>query len=100
MNILNYGLQSDRNYAASEAQSKLFFEKAKGLITVWGGAGHLNDYSSKSCSDMYKGFYWPRWKMFLQTQRDSSIKYKVFDELRVKQSINKRELRCCYSQEM
>lgn len=99
-NTLNYWLKSAWNYGSSEAESKLYLKNAKALITVWGGAGHLNDYASKSWKGMYKGFYWPRWKMLLQALRDSAINNKPFDELKAKESIKKWELKWCESTEM
>ncbi|KFC58932.1 alpha-N-acetylglucosaminidase [Flavobacterium gilvum] len=99
-NTLNYWLKSAWNYGNSEAESKLYLKNAKTLITVWGGAGHLNDYASKSWNGMYKGFYWPRWKMFLQAQRDSAVNNKPFDELKVCESMKKWEMQWCESNEM
>lgn len=99
-NTLNYWLKTAWNYGSSEAESKLYLKNAKTLITVWGGNGGLSDYASKSWSGMYKTYYWPRWKMFLQAQRDSAINNKPFDELKVKESIKKWEIQWCESKEM
>jgi len=99
-NTLNYWLKSAWNYGSSETESKLYLKNAKALITVWGGEGHLNDYASKSWKGMYKEFYWPRWKMFLQAQRDSALNNKPFDELKARESIKKWEIKWCETDEM
>ncbi len=100
LNNLKDWLQSAWNYGSSESESKLYLKNAKTIITLWGGEGHLNDYASRAWGGMYKGFYWPRWKMFLQAQRESVTSNKPFDELKVVESIKEWETKWCESEKM
>lgn len=100
LNKLNYWLKSAWDYGSSADESKLYLKNAKTLITLWGGEGHLNDYASRAWSGMYKQFYWPRWKMFLQALRESTIKNQPFDELKTRENIKQWETKWCESQEM
>lgn len=100
LNRLNHWLQSAWDYGSSPEDSKLYLKNAKTLITLWGGEGHLNDYASRAWSGMYKEFYWPRWKMFLQALRESKISDKPFDEAKTREAIKQWETKWCESQEM
>jgi alpha-N-acetylglucosaminidase len=100
LNSLNNWLKSASDYGSSPEESKLYVKNAKTLITLWGGEGHLNDYASRSWRGMYKGFYWPRWKMFLEAQRESVINNTPFDELKVRESIKQWETNWCENQEI
>ena len=93
LNSLNNWLKSASDYASSPADSKLYVKNAKTLITLWGGEGHLNDYASRSWRGMYKGFYLPRWKMFLQKLRESAVNNTQFDESKEKESIKQWEIK-------
>lgn len=99
-NNLSYWLKSAWDYGSSADESKLYLKNAKMLITLWGGEGHLNDYASRSWRGMYKGFYWPRWKMFLEAERESAINNTPFDELKVTGSIKQWEIKWCESKEL
>lgn len=96
-NTLHYWLQSAWDYGSSVEESKLYLRNAKTLITLWGGEGHLNDYASKSWQGMYKEFYWPRWKMFLQSLKESKIANKPFDEVKQREFIKQWEVKWCKS---
>jgi alpha-N-acetylglucosaminidase len=100
LNNLNYWLRSAWNYGTTTAASKLYVKNAKTLITLWGGEGHLNDYASRSWHGMYKEFYWPRWKMFLQALRASAVTNKPFDEVKERELIKEWEIKWCDSEEM
>jgi alpha-N-acetylglucosaminidase len=100
LNNLNYWLKSASDYGNSPDASKIYLKNAKTLITLWGGEGHLNDYASRAWKGMYKDFYWPRWKMFLQAQRESAATNKPFDEEKVRVSIKQWEENWCESKEM
>jgi alpha-N-acetylglucosaminidase len=93
LNSLANWLQSASDFGSSADESKLYIKNARTLITLWGGEGHLNDYASRSWRGMYKGFYWPRWKMFLQGLRESSINNAPFDETKERESIKQWEIK-------
>ncbi|WP_417941124.1 alpha-N-acetylglucosaminidase [Flavobacterium sp. RS13.1] len=100
LNNLNYWLKSAWDYGNSPDASRIYLKNAKALITLWGGEGHLNDYASRAWKGMYKDFYWPRWKMFLQAQRESAVSKAPFDEAKVRASIKQWEEKWCESREM
>ncbi|WP_100615333.1 alpha-N-acetylglucosaminidase [Confluentibacter citreus] len=100
INSLNHWLTSAYNYGDSAEESKFYLKNAKMLITLWGGEGHLNDYASRSWQGMYKEFYWPRWSMFLQALRESTVTNQPFDELKERQLIKEWEINWCHSDDM
>ena len=99
-NNLNTWLKSAWDYGNSANESKQYVKNAKTLITLWGGEGHLNDYASRSWSGMYKEFYWPRWKMFLQALRESKVKNTPFIEANERESIKQWEIKWCDKEEI
>lgn len=100
LNNLKYWLQSAWDFGSTSDESKLYLKNAKTLITLWGGEGHLNDYASRAWSGMYKDFYWPRWKMFLQAVRESAVNHQPFDELKERETIKQWETKWCENQEI
>ncbi|WP_304197848.1 alpha-N-acetylglucosaminidase [Flavobacterium alvei] len=99
-NNLKYWLQSAWDFGSTSDESKLYLKNAKTLITLWGGEGHLNDYASRAWSGMYKDFYWPRWKMFLQAVREATVNHQPFDELKERETIKQWETKWCENQEI
>jgi len=93
LNSLDNWVQSAAEYASSPLVAQLYVKNAKTLITLWGGEGHLNDYASRSWKGMYKGFYWPRWKMFLEALRESAVDNTPFDEVKERQLIKNWEIK-------
>jgi alpha-N-acetylglucosaminidase len=93
LNSLDNWVESAAEYASSPQVAQLYVKNAKTLITLWGGEGHLNDYASRSWKGMYKGFYWPRWKMFLQALRESAVDNTPFDEVKERQLIKNWEIK-------
>ncbi|TDW44645.1 alpha-N-acetylglucosaminidase [Flavobacterium sp. 270] len=100
LNSLNNWLKTASDYGTTPDVSKLYIKNAKTLITLWGGEGHLNDYASRSWKGMYKGFYWPRWKMFLQALKQSAINNTPFDEEKERETIKQWETKWCESAAM
>jgi len=92
LNSLDQWVKSASDYASSPAVSKLYTKNAKTLITLWGGEGHLNDYASRSWHGMYKDFYWPRWKMFLEALKKSAENNTSFDETKERELIKNWEI--------
>ncbi|WP_281233972.1 alpha-N-acetylglucosaminidase [Flavobacterium gelatinilyticum] len=93
LNSLDNWVKTASDYGTSSAESKLYVKNAKTLITLWGGAGHLNDYASRSWRGMYKGFYWPRWKMFLEAYKKSIVENTPFDETKERETIKNWEIK-------
>ena len=93
LNSLDQWVKSASDYGNSPEVSKLYVKNAKTLITLWGGEGHLNDYASRSWNGMYKGFYWPRWKMFLEALKKSAVDNTPFDETKERELIKNWEIK-------
>lgn len=93
LNSLDQWVKSASEYGSSPEVSNLYVKNAKTLITLWGGEGHLNDYASRSWNGMYKGFYWPRWKMFLVAQKKSTVDNAPFDETKERELIKNWEIK-------
>ncbi len=100
LNSLKNWVKSASDYGTTPEESRLYVKNAKTLITLWGGEGHLNDYASRAWKGMYKDFYLPRWKMFLQAQRESAVNKTVFDEEKVRASIKEWETKWSESSEI
>lgn len=60
---------------------------AKAQVTIWGGAGNLNDYASKAWQGLYQDFYLPRWTMFLAAMKQAALAKTPLDETRVRADI-------------
>lgn len=93
LNSLDNWVKSASAYGSSPEVSKLYVKNAKTLITLWGGEGHLNDYASRSWRGMYKGFYWPRWKMFLEALKKAAVNNTPFDETKERELIKNWEIK-------
>jgi len=51
-----------------------FYEyNARNQITLWGPDGEITDYASKSWGGLVKGYYLPRWEIFLQYLEEVSV---------------------------
>lgn len=93
LNSLDQWVKSAADYGSTTEVSNLYVKNAKTLITLWGGEGHLNDYASRSWNGMYKGFYWPRWKMFLEALKKSAVNNTPFDEPKEREIIKNWEIK-------
>jgi alpha-N-acetylglucosaminidase len=61
---------------ASNPNSKIadFYEyDARNQITLWGPNGEISDYASKSWGGLVKGYYLPRWEIFLAYLGETTI---------------------------
>lgn len=93
LNSLDQWVKSASDYGSSPEVSKLYAKNAKTLITLWGGEGHLNDYASRSWHGMYKGFYWPRWKRFIEAYKKAVVNDTSFDESKEVELIKNWEIK-------
>ncbi|KAI1280911.1 Alpha-N-acetylglucosaminidase [Halotydeus destructor] len=65
--LLGRWLMSARKKAANEQEATFYDMMAKNQITLWGPNGQNLDYANKQWSGMVSDYYYPRWKMFLET---------------------------------
>ena len=74
-------IDAARAYGDTPADARAYELNAKAQVTVWGGDGNLNDYAGKAWQGLYRGFYLPRWIMFLDALRAAGA--GPFDEATV-----------------
>jgi len=70
-----------RAYGDAPADARAYVLNAKAQVTIWGGDGNLNDYASKAWQGLYRDFYLPRWRQFLDALRAAGT--GPFDEAAV-----------------
>jgi alpha-N-acetylglucosaminidase len=74
-------------YGTTTEDKRLYVANAKLQVSRWGGEGNLADYASKAWQGMYRGYYLPRWTMFLDGMRASALAGRTFDEAAMLQRI-------------
>lgn len=66
--LLGKWLESARTNGITRAERDQYEQNARNLITLWGDKNSpLHDYSCRQWSGLLKGFYKPRWKIFIDT---------------------------------
>ncbi|KAI9743082.1 MAG: hypothetical protein M1818_003377 [Claussenomyces sp. TS43310] len=66
--LLSSWIAKARAWATANDSSSMadFYEyNARNQITLWGPDGEVNDYASKSWGGLVKGYYAPRWQIFV-----------------------------------
>jgi len=75
--LLGKWIAQARGWGTNEAESNLYEWNARNLITLWGEKctegqfDDLNGYALKQWSGLFKGYYLPRWKRFLELLKKS-----------------------------
>lgn len=59
-----------------------FAYNAINQITIWGPTGQIEDYASKSWAGLVRGYYLPRWEMFLEYIGD--VKVSAYNATEIK----------------
>jgi len=70
--LLGRWIKDARTNATNPKEQKLFEWNARTLITLWGDkkpSEELHEYSHREWSGLLKGFYLPRWKLFIESQK-------------------------------
>lgn len=74
--LLGKWIADARANGITPKESDLYEFNARDLITLWGDKNSpLHEYANKQWNGLIKGFYKPRWKLFLQ-ELDKSIETK------------------------
>lgn len=78
--LLGKWLKDARACGITQKESDLYERNARDLITLWGDKNSpLREYANKQWSGLIKGFYKPRWEMFLDELGESLKDNKPFD---------------------
>jgi alpha-N-acetylglucosaminidase len=78
--LLGRWLRDATHWATSDAERALYEWNARTQITLWGPPDSvLHEYAQKQWSGMLRGFYGPRWTMFLQELDAALASGKPFD---------------------
>lgn len=72
-------LKDARAYGTTAEEAALYERNARLQVTTWGG-NKLKDYASKAWHGMYAQFYWPRWQLFFQLQRQAAVAGQSLDK--------------------
>lgn len=68
--LLGRWLRDARAMGTTEAESDLYEQNARNLLTTWGNKDcRIADYACRQWSGMMNGFYAPRWERFFETIR-------------------------------
>lgn len=85
---LGIWLNDAESFAASKEEKLYYRRSACTLLTTWGETPQsLNDYASRTWSGLTQGYYYPRWKMFLDSALNALKESKQFDEAAFKTNV-------------
>lgn len=85
---LGIWLNDAESFAASTEEKLYYRRSACTLLTTWGETPQsLNDYASRTWSGLTLGYYYPRWKMFLDSALNALEEGKQFDEAAFKTNV-------------
>ena len=78
--LLGKWINDAKRWGTTKEESQLYEKNARDLVTLWGDKdAFLHDYASKQWAGLFKGFYKPRWEMFLTAVDDCIRNDKVFE---------------------
>jgi len=78
--LLGKWISDARANGITQQESDLYEFNARDLVTLWGGKDNpLHEYSNRQWNGLIKGFYKPRWEMFLAGLNQSMLNKAPFD---------------------
>ncbi len=78
--LLGRWLHDARRWGTNDRERRLYEFNARNLITLWGPRDSiLHEYAVRQWAGMFKGFYGPRWKKFLDAQCAALETRQAFD---------------------
>ena len=63
--MLGPWLRDAQALASAPGEADLFEYNARNLLTLWGPNGEISDYAGRLWAGLVKGYYRPRWELFL-----------------------------------
>ncbi|OJD13955.1 hypothetical protein AJ78_05642 [Emergomyces pasteurianus Ep9510] len=71
---LSNWISAARASAGDDPEAADFFEyNARNQITTWGPTKALDDYAQKQWAGLVSGYYYPRWRIFLDYLKDTPV---------------------------
>ena len=78
--LLGRWLEDAKRWATNDEEKRLYEHNARTIITLWGPPdGVLHEYAQRQWSGLLRGFYRPRWEMFLARLEKSLAEGKPLD---------------------
>jgi alpha-N-acetylglucosaminidase len=91
--LLGRWLEDAKRWAANDDERRLYEWNARNLITLWGPRDSiLHEYSQREWSGMMRGFYLPRWEMFLAALDRSLADGKPADTAKIESRLRDWEV--------
>lgn len=73
-------IENARDLGVTLQEKELYEFNARNQITLWGPKGEILDYATKQWSGMVSGYFYPRWKLFLDSLRDCLSRNVAFNQ--------------------
>ncbi|MCX7424850.1 MAG: alpha-N-acetylglucosaminidase [Planctomycetia bacterium] len=90
--LLGRWLEDAKRWATNDEEKRLYEHNARTIITLWGPPdGVLHEYAQRQWSGLLRGFYRPRWEMFLARLEKSLAEGKPLDAAAWEQDIRRWE---------
>jgi len=77
--LLGKNLEDAKRWGTSPEEKTILEWNARRVLTLW-GTTEINDYARKEWSGLISGYYYARWKKFLDSQEDSMATGIPFNE--------------------
>eukprot|EP01113_Clastostelium_recurvatum_P033265 TRINITY_DN437_c0_g1_i1.p1 TRINITY_DN437_c0_g1~~TRINITY_DN437_c0_g1_i1.p1 ORF type:complete len:814 (-),score=188.09 TRINITY_DN437_c0_g1_i1:60-2501(-) len=78
--LLGRWIASARSWATNSEEGANYEFNARNQITLWGPTGEINDYAAKHWGGLVRGYYLPRWTLFVSRVNISVQTGKPFDD--------------------
>ncbi|KAL7016559.1 hypothetical protein ACKWTF_010062 [Chironomus riparius] len=85
--LLGKFLKSAKEMAFDDAERKQFEFNARNQITLWGPNGQIVDYATKQWNGMFKGYFIPRWQLFIEQLKNSLQTNVPFNQSKFQQDV-------------
>lgn len=91
--LLGKWIQDARELGLNEADKAYYEENARTLLSTWGDKSQsLNDYANRTWAGLVKGYYTPRWHLFIDRVTEASLAGQQFDENQYYQEVTQFEI--------
>ena len=92
--LLGKWIADARKWGVNEEEKDLYEYNARAVVTMWEPAkkSRLRDYASKQWNGLLKGFYLPRWELFLERLQQSLAANEPYDRRKYYRDLKEMEL--------
>jgi len=64
--LLGHWLEDAKALGINDMEKALYEYNARNQLTLWGPTGNIVDYACKQWAGLMSGYYYPRWKLFVE----------------------------------